>query len=127
MTRAVLLRHRWAIGLMDSRRTPGPATLQHHDAMLGCLREAGFSLDLAGHVFATLDAHLYGFVLQEVALPFEGDAGAAELAHELLGCPVSRWPGGRRGVPTARELSRRPGFRAASDQRPRPPRTCMAR
>lgn len=53
--------------------------------MLGCLREAGFSLDLAGHVFATLDAHLYGFVLQEVALPFEGDAGAAELAHELLG------------------------------------------
>src|ERR1700722_2498233 len=45
--RAVLSRHRWAIGLMESRTTPGPATLRHHDAVLGLLREAGFPLGLA--------------------------------------------------------------------------------
>ena len=39
--REVLARHPWAIGLMESRSTPGPATLQHHDAVIGCLLEAG--------------------------------------------------------------------------------------
>src|SRR2546430_8346593 len=37
--RTVLGRHRWAIGLMESRRSPGPATLRHHDAVLGCRSE----------------------------------------------------------------------------------------
>ena len=32
--RAALVRHPWAVGLMDSRRSPGPATLRHHDAVL---------------------------------------------------------------------------------------------
>ena len=40
--REVLARHRWAIGLMESPTSPGPATLRHHDAVLGCLRGAGF-------------------------------------------------------------------------------------
>src|SRR5690349_24879489 len=35
--RAVLARHRWAIGLMESRTTPGAQTLRHHDAVLGTL------------------------------------------------------------------------------------------
>jgi len=33
--RDVLARHRWAIGLMESRRNPGPANLRHHDAVIG--------------------------------------------------------------------------------------------
>src|SRR3954465_7138723 len=41
--REVLARHSWAIGLMESRSRPGPATLRHHDAVLGCLRGASFS------------------------------------------------------------------------------------
>src|ERR1700730_12945160 len=45
--RQVLLRHPWAIGLMESRATPGPATLRHHDAAVGSLRTAGFSGDMA--------------------------------------------------------------------------------
>ncbi len=36
--RAVLARHPWATPLMESRTHPGPATLGHHDAVLGCLR-----------------------------------------------------------------------------------------
>src|ERR1700736_1830304 len=38
--RQALLRHPWAIGLMESRATPGPATLRHHDAVLGSLRRS---------------------------------------------------------------------------------------
>ena len=66
--RAVLTRHPWAIGLMESRRTPGPATLRHHDAVIGCLRDAGFSLQLAAHAFSALDSYIYGFALQEQSL-----------------------------------------------------------
>ena len=29
---------RWAIGLLESRTSPGPATLRHHDAVIGTLR-----------------------------------------------------------------------------------------
>jgi len=81
--REAMLRHQWAIGLMDSRRSPGPQTLRHHDAVLGCLRAAGFSLDMAAHAFAVLDAHLYGFVVQELALPFREGDDLAPLAQDL--------------------------------------------
>jgi len=67
--RAVLARHPWATGLMESRTTPGPATLRHHDAVLGILREAGFSIVLAAHASSVLDSYIYGFVLQERNLP----------------------------------------------------------
>ena len=46
-TREVLARHRWAIGLMESRTRPGPSNLRHHDSVLRCLREAGFSIPMA--------------------------------------------------------------------------------
>ncbi len=86
--RTVLLRHRWAVGLMDSRRSPGPQSMRHHDAVLGCLAAQGFSLRAAGTAFALLDAHLYGFMAQEVSLPFEGEADLAALGAEILGPEV---------------------------------------
>jgi hypothetical protein len=58
--RATLSRHRWAIGLMESRSSPGPATLRHHDAVLGCLRGAGFPVALVAHAYAVLDSYIYG-------------------------------------------------------------------
>ncbi|TIC88270.1 TetR/AcrR family transcriptional regulator [Nocardioides sp. GY 10113] len=82
--RQVLKRHPWAVGLMDSRRNSGFPTLLHHDAVLGCLREAGFSLTLTAHAFAVLDAHLYGFLVQELSLAFEGEQDLAELADQIL-------------------------------------------
>ena len=60
----VLARHPWAIALLESRRTPGPATLQHHDAVIGCLREAGFSIAMAAHAYSVLDSYIYGFAQQ---------------------------------------------------------------
>ena len=64
-------RHPWAIGLMESRRTPGPATLRHHDAVIGSLRQAGFSIALAAHAFSVIDSYVYGFAMQEKTLPFD--------------------------------------------------------
>ena len=86
--RQALLRHPWAIGLMESRATPGPATLRHHDAVLGSLRTAGFSIDLAAHGYSILDGYIYGFTLTELTLPFstsEGAANVADVAGTIMG------------------------------------------
>lgn len=82
--REALKRHPWAVGLMDSRRNAGYQTLLHHDAVIGCLREAGFSLTLTGHAFAVLDAHLYGFMVQELSLPFQPGQDLADLGQQIV-------------------------------------------
>src|SRR5664280_588581 len=79
--RAALTRHSWAIALMESRRTPGPATLRHHDATLAVLLAAGFSRKVTATAYALLDSYTYGFALQESALLFtesDGDHAAVE-------------------------------------------------
>jgi AcrR family transcriptional regulator len=68
--RRALRRHPWAIGLLESRANPGPATLRHHDATLGALRAAGFSVEMTAHAYALLDSYIYGYALQEASLPF---------------------------------------------------------
>jgi len=82
--REVLGRHPWAIALMESRRTPGPANLRHHDAVLGCLRRAGFPVALTAHAYSILDAYIYGFALQEASLPFDTPEETAEVASEIM-------------------------------------------
>jgi AcrR family transcriptional regulator len=64
-TRAALRRHPWAIGEMEGRTSHGPSNLRVHDAVLGCLRAAGFSLELTVHAYSVQDAYIYGFALQE--------------------------------------------------------------
>jgi AcrR family transcriptional regulator len=81
--REVLARHPWAIGLMESRSTPGPATLQHHDAVIGCLLEAGFSIPMAAHAYSVLDSYIYGFALQQASLPFKAPDEAVEVADSI--------------------------------------------
>jgi AcrR family transcriptional regulator len=82
--REVLHRHPWALLLLESRRSPGPATLAHHDAVLGTFRQAGWSVAMTAHAYALLDAFVYGFALQEASLPFEGPDGAAEIAEPIM-------------------------------------------
>ena len=82
--RQALLRHPWAIGLMESRIQPGPATLRHHDSVLRNLREAGFSVELAAHAYSVLDSYIYGFTLNELTLPFDTSEGAAEVAGNIF-------------------------------------------
>ena len=64
-TRAALLRHRWAVGQMEGRTNHGPSTMKVHDAVLGCLRAAGFSIEMTIHAMSVQDAYIYGFALQQ--------------------------------------------------------------
>jgi AcrR family transcriptional regulator len=82
--RRVLRCHPWAIVLMESRPNPGPATLRHHDATIGVLRGAGFSVEMTAHAYALLDTYVYGFALQEAALPFNGTDTAADVAEPIM-------------------------------------------
>jgi AcrR family transcriptional regulator len=82
--RDVLSRHRWAVGLMESRPHPGPANLRHHDAVLGNLRVAGFSIEMAAHAYSLLDSYVYGFAQTQMNLPFETPAEVAEVGEHLL-------------------------------------------
>jgi AcrR family transcriptional regulator len=91
--RDVLSRHRWAIGLMESRRNPGPANLRHHDAVIGSLRAAGFDMAMAAHAYSLLDAYIYGFALTKMNLPFESTADIAEVAESMLQpFPINAYP-----------------------------------
>lgn len=81
--RAVLARHPWAVPYMESRTSPGPATLSHHDAVLGCLRQA-MSVEMTAHAYAVLDAFIYGFTIQEAALPATDGEGLADLAETII-------------------------------------------
>jgi AcrR family transcriptional regulator len=82
--REVALRHRWAVSLMDSRANPGTATIRHHDTILGSLRTNGFSVPMAAHAISAIDAYVYGFVMQEDALPFDTEEELKALADMML-------------------------------------------
>ena len=89
----VLGRHPWATSLMESRTSPGPATLEHHDAVIRCLREDGFSIELAAHAYSAIDSHIYGFALQQRSMPMDTpEQAAAAAAYFLRQLPADRYP-----------------------------------
>lgn len=83
-TRGALIRHPWAISLMDSRANPGYATLRHHNAVIGSLRSGGFSIAGAAHAMSVLDSYIYGFTLQELSLPFTSSVDLEDVAGSIL-------------------------------------------
>jgi len=106
--RAVLRRHSWAIGLMESRTSPGPATLRHHDAVIATLRGAGFSVEMTAHAYALLDAYVYGFALQESSLPFTETDTAGDVTEAIMQqMPSAEYP---HLVETATEYILQPGY-----------------
>lgn len=102
--RAALGRHRWALALMESRSSPGPATLAHHENVLEVLRSSGFSLAATAHAYAVIDAFVYGFALQEAELAAAGLGQAEETA---AGLPLDRFP---RMAELATEVVLQPGY-----------------
>lgn len=82
--REVLSRHPWAVDLLGSRAKPGPETFRHYDSVIGSLREAGFSIEMAAHAFSVLDSYIYGFALQESNLPFHTSQDLEEFAGTVL-------------------------------------------
>jgi AcrR family transcriptional regulator len=83
-TREVLNRHRWAVGLMEGRMNPGPAGIALREAILGCLRRAGFSVEMTIQAYSAQDAYIYGFALQERSLPFESAEESTETAAATM-------------------------------------------
>ena len=92
-TRAALTRHPWATPLMQSRKAPGPATLRHHDTVIGTLRGAGFSVELTAHAFSVLDGYIYGFAMQQRSLPFDTLEEAQEVGRQMFArMPAGAYP-----------------------------------
>ncbi len=90
--RRELRRHPWAIALLESRSTPGPATLRHHETMIATLRAAGFSVPMTAHAYALIDSYVYGFAVQEAALPFPGPATAGAIDPIVQHLSADQYP-----------------------------------
>lgn len=88
----VLLRHPWAALLIVSHLNTGPVMLRYVDATIGCLREAGFSYEMADHAWNAIDSHIYGFTLQELNFPLDPSeyVDAAKRFFPLL--PADQYP-----------------------------------
>jgi Tetracyclin repressor-like, C-terminal domain len=59
----VYLRHRWAPNLILDRSGVTPARLRYMEALLGTLREAGFSAAMTDHAYHVLESHIMGYSL----------------------------------------------------------------
>ncbi len=91
--REVLTAHQWATGVRDSGTNPGPATLRHHDRVIGTFRNGGFSVELSARAFAAVDSYIYGFCMQENSLPFTTPEDTAAMAHMMLAqLPTTEYP-----------------------------------
>jgi len=82
--RDVLIRHPWAPAIIETRAAPGPNTLRQYDAVMGILRNGGFSVELTHHAIHLLGSRLLGFTQD----PFDDSAdlepqAAAAVAEQL--------------------------------------------
>lgn len=59
--RTVVLRHPWVPRIIETRTAPGPAILTYMNAVIGILREGGFSIAQAHHALHILGSRLLGF------------------------------------------------------------------
>ena len=82
--RKMLARHPWAVGLMESRATAGPANLRHHNSVIGNLRRGGFSIEMAAHAYSLMDSYIYGFALQQMNMPVGARKQDPEAAQTFL-------------------------------------------
>ena len=91
--REALTRHPWAGGLIESRTNPSAARRRYPDAVIGILRRAGFSIEMAIHAFFVLDSYIYGFALQEKNLPSGTPEELAGMSEAILRqLPVGEYP-----------------------------------
>jgi AcrR family transcriptional regulator len=89
----IFSRHPWASALIDSRQTSGLERLRYLDWVIGTLRQAGFSLELAVRAFSLLDSYIYGFARQQLNMSSGGDATSEEMAAVFLrAVPAGEYP-----------------------------------
>jgi len=80
----VLVRHRWAANLVLSGPGVSPARLRHMNAILGVLRNAGFSPEMTDHAYHALDSHIMGFALWVVSMNLGSDEDLKSMASDFL-------------------------------------------
>jgi AcrR family transcriptional regulator len=88
--REILLRHRWAPGVLESRDDIPPSLVPYYDSLLGLMREAGFSLDLAHHAMHALGTRSLGFT-RELFVTDDKDVDP-EVAAVMLQQMAGRFP-----------------------------------
>ncbi len=83
-SRQVLLRHRWAPGVIESRINMGEGVVRYYDSLLGLFRAGGFSYDLAHHALHALGSRALGFT-QELFDPADdaGDEDAMAMLEQM--------------------------------------------
>jgi AcrR family transcriptional regulator len=83
---AALRRHPWAPGLLMGPTRVRPARLRYMDALLGRLREAGFSAETTFHAYHVLDGHIFGFSVWEASHTYtpEQAESIAEAVGDLI-------------------------------------------
>ena len=120
---SVFSRHPWASALVDSRESSGPARLRYFDWVIGTLRRAGFTLELAVRAFSLLDSYVYGFGRQQLNMSAAGDIEPEEMAEAFLrAIPADEYPYLREMVveyamTTGYDEARRLRLRARPDSR----------
>ena len=90
---AVFSRHPWASALIDSRESSGPERLRYFEWVIGTLRRAGFSVELAAHAFSVLDSYIYGFGRQQFNMAAGSGGEPEEMAEAFLrAIPADEYP-----------------------------------
>lgn len=81
--REVFSRHPWAVGIMEARANPGPASMRYYDTVIGSLRRGGFTVRMASRAFSLMDAYVFGYAAQEINLPFDSTEDVADIAEAI--------------------------------------------
>jgi len=90
---AAFSRHPWASGLIDSRESSGPARLHYFDWVVGTLRRAGFTIEMAARAFSVLDSYIYGFGRQQLNMSAGRDIEPEEMGEAFLrAIPADEYP-----------------------------------
>jgi AcrR family transcriptional regulator len=88
--REVLLRHRWAPGLLETRTNMPPTIMRYFDSVLGLMLQGGFSIDLAHHALHALGSRAFGFS-QELFMEGDGEP-APEVSAILMQQIAAHYP-----------------------------------
>ncbi|MFE0149208.1 TetR/AcrR family transcriptional regulator C-terminal domain-containing protein [Nonomuraea sp. NPDC059007] len=82
--REVLLRHKWAPGVIQTRSSLSEAAIAYYEGVLGILRAGGFTYDLAHHALHALGSRAMGFT-QELFEPDDPSDDMDEALMEQMG------------------------------------------
>ena len=86
--RRTMLRHPWAAGVLETRQSPGPATMRHMENVLGALRRGGFTVDLAHHGLHALGSRVFGFsqdLFDDKSEPIPDAEALGAISRDLAG------------------------------------------